>query len=93
MVIGALEVNLLIGGAQSLKDKRVVVHSLKDRIRRTFNVAVAEVEDNDKWQSAVLGIVTVSNERVHANEVLSKVVNFVEEDGEARLENFRMTFF
>jgi uncharacterized protein YlxP (DUF503 family) len=54
---------------------------------------VAEVEDNDKWQSAVLGIVTVSNERVHANEVLSKVVNFVEEDGEARLENFRMTFF
>lgn len=93
MVIGALEVNLLIGGAQSLKDKRMVLRSLKDRIRRTFNVSVAEVADNDKWQSAVLGIVTVSSERAHANEVLSKVVNFVEEDGEARLENFRMMFF
>ena len=93
MVIGALEVNLLIGGAQSLKDKRMVLRSLKDRIRQKFNVAVAEVEDNDKWQSGVLGIVTVSNDRAHANEVLSKVVNFVEEDGEARLENFRMTFY
>jgi uncharacterized protein YlxP (DUF503 family) len=93
MVIGALEVNLLIGGSQSLKDKRRVLRSLKDRIRRTFNVAVAEVEDHDKWQSGVLGVVTVSNDKAHANEVLSKVVNFVEEDGEARLENFRMTFF
>ena len=93
MVIGALEVNLLIGGAQSLKDKRMVLRSLKDRIRRTFNVSVAEVEDNDKWQSGVLGIVTVSNDKAHANEVLSKVVNFVEEDGEARLVDFRMTFY
>ena len=93
MVIGALEVNLLIGGAQSLKDKRMVLRSLKDRIRQKFNVSVAEVEDNDKWQSGVLGIVTVSNDKAHANEVLSKVVNFVEEDGEARLENFRMTFY
>ncbi len=93
MVIGALEVNLLIGGAQSLKDKRMVLRSLKDRIRQKFNVAVAEVEDNDKWQLGVLGIVTVSNDRAHANEVLSRVVNFVEEDGEARLENFKMTFY
>jgi uncharacterized protein YlxP (DUF503 family) len=93
MVIGALEVNLLIGGAQSLKDKRMVLRSLKDRIRRTFNVSVAEVEDNDKWQSGVLGIVTVSNDKAHANEVLSKVVNFVECDGEARLESFRISFF
>jgi len=93
MVIGALEVNLLIGGAQSLKDKRMVLRSLKDRIRQKFNVAVAEVEDNDKWQLGVLGIVTVSNDKAHANEVLSRVVNFVEEDGEARLENFRMTFY
>jgi uncharacterized protein YlxP (DUF503 family) len=93
MVIGALEVQLMIGGAQSLKDKRRVLRSLKDRIRRTFNVSVAEVEDNDKWQSAVLGVVTVSNDKAHANEVLSKVVNFVEEDGEARLENYRMSFF
>jgi uncharacterized protein YlxP (DUF503 family) len=93
MVIGALQVDLFIGGAASLKDKRMVLRSLKDRIRQTFNVAIAEVDDNDKWQAAVLGIVTVSNDKEHANAMLSKVVNFIESDGEARLENYRITFF
>ena len=93
MVIGALEVNLLIGGSQSLKDKRMVLRSLKDRIRQTFNVSVAEVDDNDQWQTAILGVVTVTNDKAHANEMLSKVVNFIESDGEARLENYQMTFY
>lgn len=84
---------MFIGGSQSLKDKRMVLRSLRDRIRQKFNVSVAEVEDNDQWQVAVIGIVVVSNDKAHANEMLSKVVNFIESDGEARLENYRMTFY
>jgi uncharacterized protein YlxP (DUF503 family) len=93
MVIGALEVNLFIGGSQSLKDKRMVLRSLKDRLHRTFNVSVAEVDNNDQWQMAVLGIVVVTNDQAHANEILSKVVHFIESDGEARLETYRISYY
>ena len=51
------------------------------------------VDDNDQWQTAILGVVTVTNDKAHANEMLSKVVNFIESDGEARLENYQMTFY
>ena len=92
-MIAFLTLELHIEAAQSLKDKRQVVRSLKDRLRASFNVSVAEVQENDKWQVAVLGIVTVSNDKTHANEMLSKIVNFIESDGEARLENYRIVFF
>ena len=78
MVVGALEVDLSIPAADSLKAKRMVLRSLKDRIRKSFNVSIAEVEDNDQWQSAVIAVVVVSNDRRFANQVLSKVVNFIE---------------
>jgi uncharacterized protein YlxP (DUF503 family) len=77
MVIGTLQVDLNLPDSHSLKDKRMVLRSLKDRVRREFNVSIAEVADNDLWQSAVLVIVTVSNDRQYTNRVLSKVVDFI----------------
>ena len=77
MVIGTLEVEILIPGADSLKAKRMVLRSLKDRVRGSFNVSIAEVANQDQWQSASLAIVTVSSDRQFANEVLSKVVRFI----------------
>ena len=64
---------------QSLKAKRQVARSITARIRNQFNVAVAEVEDNDLWQRLTLGVCCVSNDSSHANEVLSRVIAFVEE--------------
>lgn len=78
MVIGAVSLRLHIPGAQSLKDKRRVVKSILARLQNTFNVSAAEVEDMDKWQVAILGMVTVSNDSQHANEVMSKAVDFIE---------------
>ncbi len=75
MVIGILQVELLIAHAQSLKDKRRVVSSLKDRLHRDYNVAVAEVEQQDKHQTAVLGIVNVSNSVPQVQSVLSTIVD------------------
>ncbi len=72
----------------SLKGKRQVLQSLVARIRRTFNVAVAEIDDQDAWQVATLGVACVSNDARHADEMLAKVANFVEADaggGEALL--------
>lgn len=63
----------------SLKDKRQVARSLSARIRNKFNVAVAEVEDQDLWQRLTLAVCCVSTDPSHANEMISKVVDFVEE--------------
>lgn len=62
----------------SLKDKRQVVRSLTARLRNKFNVAVAEVGDNDRWQIATLGVTCVSNDGRHAREMLDRVVSFIE---------------
>src|SRR5438034_1750321 len=75
MPVGLLTRELHIPDAQSLKDKRQVLRSLKDKLRRDFNVAVAEMEHHDTWQRSVVGIVTISNEEKHLREVLQKVLD------------------
>ena len=75
MPVGLLTLELHIPDAQSLKDKRQVLRSLKDRLRREFNVAVAELDHQDTWQRSVIGVVTLSNEEKHVSEVLQKVLD------------------
>jgi uncharacterized protein YlxP (DUF503 family) len=70
---------LYLPDTQSLKSKRQMSRSLTTRVRNQFNVAVAEVEDNDLWQRLTLGVCCVSNNASHANEILSRVISFVEE--------------
>ena len=69
MVVGLLSLELFIPGAQSLKDKRMVLRRIKDRLQK-LNVAVAEVEHHDLWQRARLGIVAISTATDHAEEQL-----------------------
>lgn len=92
MVVGILEVELTIPSADSLKAKRMVIKSLKDRVRQHFNVSIAEVEDNDQWQSAVLAVALVSNDKRFANQVLSKVVDFIEGSRDLVLDDYRLGF-
>ncbi len=75
MPVGLLTLDLFIPDAQSLKDKRQVLRSLKDKLRREFNVAVAELEHHEAWQRSLIGVVTLSNEEKHVREVLNKVLN------------------
>jgi uncharacterized protein YlxP (DUF503 family) len=74
MPVGLLTLELHIPEAQSLKDKRQVLRSLKDRLRGRFNVAVAELEHHEVWQRSVVGIVTISNEEGHIEESLQHVL-------------------
>jgi uncharacterized protein YlxP (DUF503 family) len=74
MPVGLLTLELHIADAQSLKDKRQVLRSLKDRLRAHFNVAVAELDFEDTWQRSVVGVVTLSNEEHHVEEALQKVL-------------------
>ena len=78
MVVGLLSLELHVGGARSLKDKRMVLRSLKDRLRR-LNVAVAELDHQDLWQRAGLGIVTVGATEALVRRELDAVVEIVEQ--------------
>ncbi len=73
MPIGLLTLEIHIPDARSLKDKRQVLRSLKDRLRNQFNVAVAELDHQDVWQRALVGVVTLSNDEQHLRESLDHV--------------------
>ena len=75
MIVGTLKVRLVLRQARSLKEKRQTVLSIKDKLRNSFNVAVAEIEDQDQRQSAVLGIVTVGNETHPLKVTLEEIAN------------------
>lgn len=88
MVIGVCKIVLSIDEAFSLKDKRQIVRSIIERLKARFNASVAEVDMNDKWQLAVIGVSCVSNEAAHADSMLSNIVNFIENDGRAVLMDY-----
>jgi uncharacterized protein len=90
MTVGTCRVELRLAGNSSLKGKRRVVKSLKDRIRGRFNVSVAEVDRLDEWQRATLGIVCVSNNSRLVDETLAKVVNLIETDADALLLDYEI---
>jgi hypothetical protein len=84
MFVGIFQVELLLHEAQSLKEKRFVLNSLKARIGNSFNVSVAEVDQNDLWQRATIGMALVTNERKFVDEVFTKILNLL--DGENQIE-------
>jgi uncharacterized protein len=71
--VGVLTLELHLEDAQSLKDKRHTVKSLKDRLRAKFNVAVAEIDYQDTWQRSLVSAVTVSGDHAHAEQTLQLV--------------------
>ncbi len=79
MVIGVGRVAIEIPHAHSLKEKRRVVKSIIDQVQHRFNVAIAEVDGHTQWQFAEIGIACVSTSAQHADEMLRRVVQFVEE--------------
>lgn len=79
MHVGVCRIKVRLPENLSLKGKRQVLKSIISRVGSKFNVSVAEVDDNDLWQLATLGISCVSNDKRHVDEVLSKVVNFITE--------------
>jgi len=74
MIIGIVQARISIDGSQSLKDKRRVVTSLKARLHRDYQVSVAEVDDLDNRQAAMIGITMATNDVRHCQSVLDKLV-------------------
>lgn len=93
MVIGALSLRLAVYGSVSLKDKRRVVKSLKDRLAGRFNVSVAEVGALDHRQQAELGVAVVANDAQFVQSCLDKIVDYVRMDTGAVLVDYSVEVF
>ncbi|HCF59536.1 MAG TPA: DUF503 domain-containing protein [Myxococcales bacterium] len=79
MFVAVARITLSIPDSGSLKSKRHVVHKVLDKVKSRFNVSIAEVEDNDLWQKATIGVAAVANDHAFAQESVDKVLRFVEE--------------
>ncbi len=85
MVVGVCTIEMRLHGSRSLKEKRRVLRSVKDRIRNRFNVSIAEVDYQDKWQRALIALAAVSNNRVYVNRMLEEAVSAIESMGLAEI--------
>lgn len=85
MIIGTCQLKLTIYDSNSLKDKRQVIKSIIERISSRFNVSIAEVDLNDKWSVSVIAFACVSNNTKHANQIISSVLNFIDEDSRVEI--------
>lgn len=85
MIIGACQLKLLIYESNSLKDKRHVIKSIIGRIESRFNVAIAEIDLNDSWKTSIIGFACVTNDTNIANQIISNVIKFIDEDGRVEI--------
>jgi len=79
MKVGVSQITLHLPGCHSLKEKRQVIKSVMARVRQQFEVAIAEVDEQDRWQIAKLGVSCVSNSSQHIDEILGRVRRYIEE--------------
>lgn len=78
MFVGIGLIRIMIHQSSSLKEKRQVVKSILGRVRSKFDISIAEIDDNDKWQLCSLGIAVISNDSSHAHKMLETISEFVE---------------
>ena len=93
MVVGTLKIDLHLHDNRSLKGKRKIVKSMVGKVKHRFNVAIAEVGSNDKWQKIELGISAVGNDRRHIDSSLSNVLSYIESLYLAEIVNTRTEIF
>lgn len=78
MQIGLLQVKLFLPGIQSLKSKRRIIKSIKDRVRNHNNISISEIDYQDVWQESLLGVVTIGTDQKRVSQVLASVIKQIE---------------
>jgi len=90
MTIGVLKLVLFIPQSNSLKDKRMVMNSLKARLRNNFNIALTQIDEEDKWQKTMLVAVGVERDKAGMNSTLSGLLNFMEKSDSINIIDYEM---
>lgn len=93
MVIGTLQLELRLFSPQSLKEKRVLLKSLVDRLRKQFNVSIAEVDGMDLWQVSSLAIAAIGGETRRVNQILDHVTEYIRAERNMEITKQQMEFF
>jgi hypothetical protein len=93
MFVAVCQVEIMLPESDSLKTKRFVLSSIKTKIQNKFNVSIAEVDHNDLWQRATLGLALVTNERKFVDQTFSKIMQFLEGDDRLEVLDHRLEIY
>ena len=85
MIVATCMLRINIYESNSLKDKRSIIKSIIGRLQSRFNISIAEVDLNDSWQSSIIGFACVTNDTIHANQVISNVIKFIDNDNRVEI--------
>ena len=85
MIIGACSLKLNIFESNSLKEKRHIIKGIIGKLQSRFNISIAEVDLNDNWQSSIIGFTCVTNDTQHANQIISNVIKFIDNDSRVEI--------
>lgn len=80
----------MIYESNSLKEKRHIIKSIIGKIQSRFNVSIAEIELNDSWKTSVIGFACVTNNTAHANQIISKVIRFIDRDSRVEIIDYNI---
>jgi uncharacterized protein YlxP (DUF503 family) len=89
-MIGVLTLQIIYPQVLSLKEKRSIIQSLFTKVRKTFNVAIAEIKFQDLWQKSEVGVVTINSSTIHLQRTLDYVVNFISEGADLQIIDYQV---
>ena len=92
MIIGVLVIEILIYSSASLKEKRFVIKSIKDRIINKFNVSIAELRYQDKWQRSEIGIAVIGNQQSYVEHVLQKIFQSLDHSDQYEIISYNFEY-
>jgi uncharacterized protein YlxP (DUF503 family) len=92
-MLGYYQIEIFIPGALSLKDKRFVVQSLKDKVKKKFNVSVAELDGSETWQRSVIGMAMVSNDHGIIENSFDKIIRMLDQDARFEIIDRQIEFY
>jgi uncharacterized protein len=90
MTVGYCVIKLALFGNRSLKGKRKVLKSIKDRVKGKFNISVSEVGSQNIWKTILIGVSTIGPDSAYINSLLNQVVNFIDQMGLAHLSSYKI---
>lgn len=85
MKIGILEITLLLYEVNSLKEKRIILKSLIQKLKNRYNISISEISYNDVWRNAKIGIASVSNDYAHLDSTLDHILDYIDADGRVEM--------
>jgi len=93
MIIGVLEIEIFIPYSTSIKEKRYIVKSIKDKVKSKYNVSIAELDYQDAWQRSKIGFACLSNSVSYINSYLMDLLKFLQEDKRFEITIYKINWF